>query len=170
MTPSCVGAVCCFLCCAEPPDLSAYPDQVRTIPRSAAAVLLGVVGTLAGAGTAAADPGGPITNDGTYTVGKDIAPGVYASAGPVGGAVCYWRRAGADNATLNNAMSKQPQVVAIEPTDATFRTKGCQPWQLTDAPVPAPTPPWLSQLQLRHSLDVLNGLAGQSGNGQLPPY
>jgi hypothetical protein len=35
---------------------------------------------------------------------------------------------------------------------------------------PAQNPPWMSQLQLRHNLDILNGLAGQSGNGQLPPY
>lgn len=112
----------------------------------------------------------PGISDGTYSVGKDIAPGVYASAGPLPGQVCYWRRAGADNATLNNAMSKQSQVVQILDTDVTFRTRGCQPWQPTDAPLPGETPPWLSQLQLRHSLDILNGLAGQSGNGQLPPY
>lgn len=109
-------------------------------------------------------------SDGTYTVGKDIAPGVYASAGPLPGQVCYWRRAGADNVTLNNAMSKQPQTVQILDTDVTFRTRGCQPWQPTDALPPGETPPWLSQLQLRHNLDILNGLAGQSGNGQLPPY
>ncbi|HPX37768.1 MAG TPA: hypothetical protein PLH92_13880 [Mycobacterium sp.] len=123
----------------------------------------------AGAGFASADPAVTISNDGTYTVGKDITPGVYESAGPLPGAVCYWRRAGADNATLNNAMSKQPQIVQIEATDATFKTKGCQPWQLTDAPPPGLTPPWLSGLQLRHDFDVLNGLAGQSGNGQPPP-
>lgn len=57
-------------------------------------------------------------------------------------------------------------------TDVAFKTNGCQPWQPTDAAAapPGQTPPWLSQLQLRHSLDILNGLAGQSGNGQLPPY
>ena len=127
-------------------------------------------GLLLGSGSAGADPADSITADGTYTVGKDIAPGVYASAGPVPGGVCYWRRSGADNSTLNNAMSKQPQIVEIEATDTTFKTKGCQPWQPTDAPLPGQTPPWLSQLQLRQQLDALNGLAGQSGNGQLPPY
>lgn len=118
---------------------------------------------------ASADPAVTITKDGTYTVGKDIAPGVYASPGPLPGAVCYWKRSGTDNTTLNNAMTKQPQIIAIEATDATFKTKGCQPWQLTDVAPPPPAPPWLSGLQLRHDLDVLNGLAGQSGNGQLPP-
>lgn len=133
-------------------------------------VALCAAGLLLGSGTAGADPADSITADGTYTVGKDVVPGVYASAGPVPGGVCYWRRSGADNTTLNNAMSKQPQIVEIEATDATFKTTGCQPWQPTDAPLPAQNPPWLSQLQLRHDLDILNGLAGQSGNGQLPPY
>lgn len=109
--------------------------------------------------------------DGTWTVGSDLLPGVYASAGPVDGGACYWRRIGADDVTLENALTKKPQVVQIQPTDISFRTNGCQPWQLTDglAP-PGQTPPWLAQLQLRQQLDMLNGLAGQSGNGQLPPY
>ena len=144
-----------------------------------AGALLCAYGLLATSPAATADPvpapaptPAPVPGiaDGTYAVGKDIAPGVYQSAGPEPGQVCYWRRAGVDNVTLNNAMSKQSQVVQILETDATFRTRGCQPWQLTDAPPPGETPPWLSQLQLRHNLDILNGLAGQSGNGQLPPY
>ena len=109
--------------------------------------------------------------DGTFAVGSQILPGVYTSAGPRPGDTCYWRRIGPDNATVENAMSKQPQVVQIDPADVAFKTHGCQPWQLSaDAAPPNQNPPWLSQLQLRHSLDVLNGLAGQSGNGQLPPY
>lgn len=109
--------------------------------------------------------------DGLYPVGTAILPGVYASAGPTSGGTCYWRRIGADDATLDNALTKQPQVVTIEATDVAFKTRGCQPWQLTtDAPPAGQTPPWLGQLQLRHSLDILNGLAGQSGNGQLPAY
>ena len=143
-------------------------------------VTVACVGT--GVGVAAADPitpapvppPGPVTaidRDGTFTVGTQIVPGVYSSAGPAEGTKCYWRRIGADNVTLNNALSSQPQVVQIEATDVAFKTNGCQPWQLTDgAALPGQTPPWLSQLQLRHELDILNGLAGQSGNGQLPPY
>lgn len=114
----------------------------------------------------------PAIDDGLYTVGTDIAPGVYATAGPTEGGTCYWRRIGADDVTLANALTKQPQVVAIEAADTAFKTRGCQPWRLTDESA-APTdqvPPLLSQLQLRHNLDILNGLAGQSGNGQLPPY
>ena len=114
-------------------------------------------------------PVGPLIEDGTFAVGTDIAPGVYASAGPVEGETCYWRRIGADNVTLNNALTSQPQLIAIEATDVAFKTRGCQPWQLTqDGIPPEEIPPWLAQLQLRHELNVLNGLAGASGNGQLP--
>jgi hypothetical protein len=134
------------------------------------------------AGVATADPTTPaptpppmpqITMDhaGTYAIGTDIVAGTYSSAGPVEGDKCYWKRIGGDdgNTTLDNALSGKAQVVEIDPTDTAFKTNGCQPWHLTDAPPPGQTPPWLSQIQLRHYLDVLNGLAGQSGNGQLPP-
>ena len=121
--------------------------------------------------SAPAAPGPPaVDRDGTYTVGTDIAPGVYASGGPADGGACYWRRIGADDVTLGNALTKQPQLVVIEVTDVAFKTSGCLPWEPSDAAPPAQPPPWLSQLQLRHNLDILNGLAGQSGNGQLPSY
>lgn len=149
--------------------------------------MVGVAGWMNGTGLAGAEPADPVTpapeppvavapgttidGSGTFVVGTQIQPGVYTSGGPVPGDVCYWRRIGADNTTVNNAMTKQPQVVQIEDTDIAFKTRGCQPWQLSaDAAPPGQTPPLLGQLQLRHSLDVLNGLAGQSGNGQLPPY
>jgi hypothetical protein len=112
---------------------------------------------------------GPLIEDGTFAVGTEIAPGVYASAGPVEGETCYWRRSGADSVTLNNALTSQPQLIAIEATDVAFKTRGCQPWQLTqDGIPPEEIPPWLAQLRLRHELNVLNGLAGASGHGQLP--
>lgn len=111
-----------------------------------------------------------MNQDGTFTVGTDIVAGVYTSAGPAPGDACYWRRIAPDNSTVENALSKQPQTVQIDAGDKAFKTNGCQPWQLSDAPPPNQNPPWLSQLQLRHNLDILNGLAGQSGNGQLPPY
>ena len=80
-----------------------------------------------------------IDHDGVYNVGTDIVPGVYTSAGPVGTGVCYWKRLGDDaKQPLDNAMSKKPQIVRIDPTDKTFKTDGCQAWQKNDAAVPDP--------------------------------
>jgi hypothetical protein len=91
----------------------------------------------------AASADGPRTSideDGTYTVGTDIVPGVYSSAGPVGDGACYWKRR-KDEQTVDNSMSKKPQVVQIEPDDTTFRTSRCQPWQLVECPPTCPPPP-----------------------------
>src|ERR1700675_3908717 len=78
---------------------------------------------------AAPGPKTTIDHDGTYAVGTDTAPGPYSSAGPVGNGPCYWNGTGnPDGALLDNAMSKKPQIVQIEPTDKAFRTAGCQPW------------------------------------------
>jgi hypothetical protein len=108
----------------------------------AAAALL----ALGGAGVAHAEPTpspepppAPKTSidaDGTYKVGVDIVPGVYASAGPVENSACYWKRTGGDNKMLDNALTKKPQVVKIEATDASFTTNDCQQWQLTNQPLP----------------------------------
>jgi hypothetical protein len=90
-------------------------------------------------GQPAAAPAGPKTTidaDGTYAVGKDIVPGNYASAGPVEGGACYWKRTSGDS-LVDNAMSKKPQVVQIQAGDTSFTTTDCQPWTLTSAPVPA---------------------------------
>lgn len=76
-----------------------------------------------------------IDTDGTFAVGKDIEPGTYTSAGPVGDGACYWKRANGTE-LVDNALTKKPQVVVIEPTDTAFTTNDCQPWQKTDAPPP----------------------------------
>jgi hypothetical protein len=116
----------------------------------------------------AAPAGGPkttIDHDGVYNVGTDIVPGVYTSAGPVGNGVCYWKRLGDDaKQPLDNAMSKKPQVVRIDPTDKTFKTDGCQAWQKNDAAVPDPGK---SPEQAGISLGILNTLIG--GGGGLAP-
>ncbi|SBS70733.1 conserved exported hypothetical protein [uncultured Mycobacterium sp.] len=122
-----------------------------------------------------APAGGPkssMDSDGTYKVGVDIVPGTYATAGPVEGGACYWKRVGGPDGqtNLDNGITKKPQIQQIDPGDATFKTDGCQPWTLTDAQPPAAPGPLMSQLQLRHYLDQLNGMSGASGNGQLPPY
>jgi len=134
--------------------------SARTAALAAAIVL---VGSAASAATAQADPEptppppapesppapappapGPepkttIDADGTYAVGTDIQPGVYSSAGPVGDGACYWKRVSGSN-IVDNALSKKSQIVQIEATDTAFTTSECQPWQLTDAPVPVQSP------------------------------
>jgi hypothetical protein len=109
-------------------------------------------------------PKGAIDHDGTYTVGTDIAPGTYTSAGPLGSGVCYWKRLGDDKQLLDNAMSKKPQVVRIDPTDKTFKTDGCQPWQRNDAATPDPGK---SPAEAGLPLGILNSLLG--GGGPPPP-
>jgi hypothetical protein len=88
-----------------------------------------------------------IDADGTYTVGVDITPGVYASAGPIPDGACYWKRVSGDK-VVDNALSKKPQVVQVAAADTTFTTNDCQAWQLTNAAPPPPAGPQdlLSQL------------------------
>ena len=116
---------------------------------AAAAVLL-ALGT---AGVAHAQPAPPpppspaqapkttIDADGTYAVGVDIVAGTYSSAGPIeDDGACYWKRTSGEK-MVDNALTKKPQVVRIEPGDTAFTTNDCQPWQLTDAaPPPAAAP------------------------------
>jgi hypothetical protein len=80
-----------------------------------------------------------IDADGTYAVGVDIQPGIYSSPGPVEGGACYWKRVNGTN-IVDNALTKKAQIVQIDPTDTSFTTNECQPWQLTDAPVPVQGP------------------------------
>jgi hypothetical protein len=114
---------------------------------------------------AAAGPATTISTDGTFTVGTDIAPGTYASAGPVGDGTCYWKRmSSADsNNVIDNALTKKPQIVQIEATDAKFKTNGCQPWTLTDqAPPPSGPTGLLGGLQLGAIMADLGNRAAQA--------
>jgi hypothetical protein len=98
-------------------------------------------------------------HDGTYTVGSDIAPGVYSSAGPAGNGTCYWKRLNGSD-TVDNAMSRKPQVVRIDSGDTAFKTDGCQPWQLTpDAAPPGPLSPVAAGLALGPLINIINGSA-----------
>ncbi len=117
--------------------------------------------------TPAPPPPGPKTTidaDGTYAVGKDIQPGVYSSAGPVGDGACYWKRANGTN-IVDNALTKKPQVVQIEATDTSFTTNECQAWQLTDAPPPAPAGPG----DLIGQLGQLGQIITRNPGGTPPP-
>jgi hypothetical protein len=121
----------------------------------------------AGHGPAPAPAKTTIDHDGVYNVGTDIVPGVYTSAGPVGTGVCYWKRLGDDpKQPLDNAMSKKPQVVRIDPTDKTFKTDGCQAWQKNDAAVPDPGK---SPEQAGLGLGILNSLIGGGGGTPAAP-
>jgi hypothetical protein len=137
----------------------------------AATLVVGCAGPLCG--IAGADPPPPpppqpdttpqantaMDHDGTYAVGTDIVPGTYSSAGPVGNGTCYWKRVTGNDVT-DNALSKKPQVVQIQPADTAFKTDGCQPWQLTpDAVVPQGGPP----------LAQLGGLLNIFTHGAPPP-
>ncbi len=144
-----------------------------------AAAALALAASASSAGTAYADPPAPppppepkttIEDDGTYSVGTDIVPGTYTSAGPVDDGACYWKRQGGPTGTdiIDNAMTKKPQVVQIELSDTAFKTTGCQPWVKTDATVPAPLPPLPALWQLRTYLDTINAGARQVGAEQLP--
>lgn len=118
-------------------------------------------------------PPGPKTTidaDGTYAVGTDIVPGVYSTAGPIDNGTCFWRRASnPDGATIDNALTKKPQTVLIDPTDKSFKTNGCQPWQLTDGAAPPPeTSPALAGLKLQAYMAQLNARAAASGQTTPP--
>ena len=120
---------------------SRRPVGVCMMSRLAIAVI--VVGWCASVGPAHADPPPPppptpettLEGNGTYAVGADIAPGTYVSAGPVDDGACYWKRV-KDTDIVDNALTKKPQVVQIDPADTSFTTSDCQPWQRSDAPPP----------------------------------
>jgi hypothetical protein len=139
--------------------------------RSVAAAALVLVGCAASTGVASADPApapppAPKTTidaDGTYTVGKDIAPGTYSSAGPVGEGACYWKRTNGST-IVDNALSKKPQIVQIEATDTSFTTNECQAWQLTDQPVPQSGPG-----DLMGALGQLGQIIARNPGGAPPP-
>jgi hypothetical protein len=140
----------------------------------AATLVVGCAGPLCG--IASADPPEPpppgpnttMDHDGTYAVGTDIVPGTYSSAGPVGNGACYWKRV-TGNDIADNALSKKPQVVQIQPADTAFKTDGCQPWQLTpDAVPPQGMNPLIAGAQLGGLLGpIING-ASQPGAGPPP--
>lgn len=79
-------------------------------------------------------PAGPATTirkDGTYLIGKDLAPGTYRSEG---GSSCYWERdsdlTGGIGSIISNGLGAGQQIVTILPTDKAFKTKRCGNWEL----------------------------------------
>lgn len=113
-------------------------------------------------------PATAIEEDGTYRVGEQIAPGTYTSAGPAEDATCYWRRS-RDGEIVDNAMTKKPQVVQIEPTDTEFRTSGCQPWHRSETEqAPPGLDPAAAKNKLRDDIGKLNLGSLLHGGGQVP--
>lgn len=129
----------------------ADPDPAPPVPHGD--------GAPPGPDPAAAPLPGPLTSfgDGTFAVGTQIVPGVYQTAGPVAGGVCYWKRSNSEG-TVANAMTKKPQTVQIEAGDTTFKSSECQDWQKTDAPPPPDPSP----------VDLLGQLGGLVGAGAVP--
>ncbi len=136
-----------------------------------AAAALAAAGLWASVGMAHAEPEptpppGPkttIDTDGTYEVGVDIQPGAYSSAGPIDGSACYWKRS-SDGEMVDNALTKRPQVVTVEPTDTTFTTNDCQAWQLTDCSLGGcPPPPGPPPAALGPILQILGPQINQLG-------
>ena len=69
---------------------------------------------------------------------------------------CYWKRTGnPDGALIDNAISKKPQVVQIDPTDKAFKTG--LPALAADHDA---APPRVRRPQLQATLGILNGLLG----------
>jgi len=144
---------------------------MRSTRTTAVAAIL-LAGLAASPAVATADPTpapppGPkttIDGDGTYAVGKDIQPGTYSSAGPVGDGACYWKRTNA-NTIVDNALSKKAQIVQIDATDTSFTTNECQTWQLTDAPVPPQAGPG----DLMGALGQLGQIIARNPGGAPPP-
>jgi hypothetical protein len=69
-----------------------------------------------------------IPGEGTFRPNNDIRPGDYRTSGPSqAGHSCSWvLRHDAGFAASNS--SQGPMSVVIAPTDKTFETSGCQPW------------------------------------------
>ena len=155
---------------------------MRSTNTAVVAAIFVLAGCAASAGVASADPSAPppepmttMAHDGTYSVGTDVAPGTYSSAGPIGNGACYWKRLSGPTGTdiVDNALSKKAQVVQIDPTDTAFKTNGCQPWQPTDSAsadgtAPGILPALMAQAQLHTYIDTLNANARQFDGGQLP--
>lgn len=164
------GAVSAGVAGADPDQTSPPSPAASTGPAPGPPPSSSTAPSPAASPAASPEPGlkTTIDKDGIYNVGTDIAPGIYSSGGPVADGACYWKRtSNPDGAIIDNAMSKKPQVVQIDPSDKAFKTSGCQPWQLTpDAALPPTAPP----AGVQGALGALNGLLGGQGGQQAPPH
>jgi len=64
--------------------------------------------------------------DGTYVVGKHIAPGTYTAPG---GTYCYWERESGFGGEMSDVIANDTTAtVTISPSDVGFYTDGCGTW------------------------------------------
>ncbi|WP_422749324.1 hypothetical protein ACN27E_12020 [Mycobacterium sp. WMMD1722] len=113
----------------------------------AAAGFLLTVAAVVTAAPAGAEPLNPIPSDGFFLAGRDIAPGLYRSAGtastwavwindvPTEGSMCVWFTYGTpapdkDHIVATN-MSIGPIYANINDTVMAFESRNCQPWTRT---------------------------------------
>ena len=100
-----------FTCEAGTPPATAIPDPEPTItPEPEPAAGSGV-------------------GDGTWLIGVDVTPGIYAAPG---GSFCYWERQSGLGGTLDEIIANEfgdgRQIVTIGASDAGFETRGCGNW------------------------------------------
>jgi hypothetical protein len=110
----------------------------------------------------------PIDADGTYTVGSQIAPGSYSTAGPVGDGACHYKLTSGDN-VIDNVFTKKPQVVTVGADATAFKTDGCQPWQPTDCSSGCGTPEQSPAQILGQLGGFLLPRVGSTGQSGAPP-
>jgi hypothetical protein len=86
----------------------------------------------------AAGPKTTIDADGTYLVGKDIAPGQYKTTVPAGAAsLCLWERLSGTTGDAKEILAQDVGqgganlTVTILASDKAFKTTGCGKWQKT---------------------------------------
>ena len=69
--------------------------------------------------------------DGTYRIGRDIAPGLWKNTDS--SQYCYWQRISGFGGTfeeiIDNGLSDQLQTVQIQPGDVGFSSQNCGSWQ-----------------------------------------
>lgn len=82
--------------------------------------------------------------DGTWLVGAEVSPGLYAAPG---GAQCSWKRLSGFGGTPEETIAaggRERPIVEIAPTDRGFATYNCGEWTplngIFDAGAPSPTP------------------------------
>jgi hypothetical protein len=89
------------------------------------------------------EPAGPRTSfgSGTFIVGEDIEPGLYAANSPTGS--CYWERLGGFSGQLDdihaNYFGGDRQIVFIAETDVGFSSERCGTWTRDPEPIRADT-------------------------------